>query len=212
MKKATVALAIGGMVAAGGFLGACGTPNTGSAAGSTANTSTGATHTASSNATQVAKSGITVSSDTRCATADLSVSLGAPKKHDDASGQVDVPVTFKNTSSKTCGLYGVPDVSLLGPDDPNGPSYQLVGTDNGVQHNDVEPGMTATATITVLVPGGGAVGSLGSTTWTPTKAQITPPAQSQPLTVDWTSKIAVLRQDSATHPGTFVNGILADPA
>ena len=224
MKKATVAMAIGGMVAAGGFLGACGVPNT--AAGSAPNTSTSASASPTHSATQVANAGTnTAGTNTggnagggnatgatpRCATADLSVSLGAPKKHDDSSGQVDVPVTFKNTSTHNCGLYGLPEVSLLGPDDPNGATYQLVGTDNGVQRNEVEPGRTATATITVLQPGNGSVGSMGSTSWTPTRAQITPPAQSQPLTVDWTPRIAVLRQDSATHPGSFVNGILADP-
>lgn len=212
MKKATVAMAIGGMVAAGGFLGACGVPSTG-AAGSASNTSTSTSAGPTHSATQVAGAGGNATGDTpRCATADLSVSLGAPKKHDDSSGQVDVPVTFKNTSSHNCGLYGLPAVSLLGPDDPNGTTYQLTGTDNGVQRNEVEPGRTATAIITVLQPGDGSVGSMGSTSWTPTKARITPPAQSQPLTVDWTPRIAVLRQDSATHPGTFVNGILADPS
>jgi hypothetical protein len=201
MKKAAVAVAIGGMVAAGGILGACGTTSGTAATGGTTTSTT-------VNAKPVANSG----GDSRCATKDLSVALGAPKKHDDSSGQLDVPLTFKNISTHTCALYGVPDVSLIGPDDPNGPTYQLVGTDNGVRHNDVEPGMTATATITVLPSSPGSVGSMGSTTWTPTKVQATPPGQTQPLTVAWPTSITVLRQDSATHPGSFVNGILADPA
>ena len=206
MKKTAVAMAIGGMVAAGGFLGACGV---GASTTGVANTSTNATSTSTSVSPKAVSS---TGGDSRCATTDLSLSVGTPKKHDDASGQVDVPLTFKNTSSRTCALYGLPDVSLLGPDDANGPTYQLTGVDNGVRHNDVEPGMTATATVTVLTPSDGSVGSLGSTTWTPTKVQATPPGQSQALTAAWPSSIAVLRQDSATHPGTFVNGILADPA
>ena len=207
MKKAAVAMAIGGMVAAGGFLGACGAGNNNSSG--TAGNSTAATSTsAGAGAKPVSSTG----GDSRCATADLSISIGSPKKHDDSSGQVDVPLTFKNISSHTCALYGLPDVSLLGPNDPNGPTYQLTGVDNGVQHNDVEAGKTATAVITVLTPSDGSVGSNGSTTWTPTKVQVTPPGQSQALTAAWPSSIAVLRQDSATHPGTFVNGILADPA
>lgn len=193
MKKAAVAVAV---LAAGGFLGACSVNADVTPAGST--TSLGAK--------PVTKG------DSRCASTDLSLAVGTPKKHDDGSGQLDVPLTFKNISSHTCALYGVPDVSLIGPDDPNGTTYQLIGTDNGVQHNDVEPGMTATATVTVLQPGGDSVGSMGSKTWTPTKVQATPPGQQQPLTAAWPSSVAVLRQDSATHPGTFVNGILADPA
>ncbi|MFC0436719.1 DUF4232 domain-containing protein [Kutzneria buriramensis] len=197
MKRAAVAVAV---LAAGGFLGACGV---------------NADVTPTGNATGLGAGARPVSAtkgDSRCASTDLSLSVGTPKKHDDVSGQLDVPLTFKNISAHTCALYGVPDVSLIGPDDPNGTTYQLIGTDNGVQHNDVEPGMTATATVTVLQPGGDSVGSMGSKTWTPTKVQATPPGQQQALTAAWPSSVAVLRQDSATHPGTFVNGILADPA
>ncbi|WP_326944810.1 DUF4232 domain-containing protein [Amycolatopsis sp. NBC_01307] len=42
---------------------------------------------------------------------------GAPKESQDAKGQFDVPLTFKNTSARTCGLHGVPGVDLIGPDD-----------------------------------------------------------------------------------------------
>ncbi|QUQ66148.1 DUF4232 domain-containing protein [Kutzneria sp. CA-103260] len=210
MKKATVAMAIG-VVAAGGLLGACGTatPSNTAAAG-TSSTTHSATPVAKTSANAAGSS--SGSSDSRCATGDLSVTLGAPKKHDDGSGQFEVPVVFKNTSSHSCDLYGVPDVSLLGPDDPNGSTYQLVTTDNGAPRNQVGPGETATASITVLEPSGDSVGSLGSKSWLPTKAKITPPTQSQSITVDWTPKIPVLRQDSATHPGSYVNGILADPS
>lgn len=211
MKKTAVALALGGLVVSGGTLGACGVPTTGVAAG-TSTPSTGASGTSASSSVKTATQVASTGGDSRCATSDLSLSVGTPKKHDDSSGQVDVPLTFKNISSHTCALYGLPAVSLLGPDDPNGPTYQLTGTDNGVQHNDVEPGMTATAAVTILEPGDGSVGSLGSKSWTPTKVQATPPGQSQALTAAWPTSVPVLRQDSATHPGSFANGILADPA
>ena len=158
--------------------------------------------------TKVADAGATQ----RCTTADLSVSLGAPKESPDAKGQFDVPLTFKNTSARTCGLHGVPGVDLTGPDDPNGTVYHLTRVDNGVQANEVPAGTTATATITVLTPSLGSVGSSGSTSWTPTKLVTIPPGQTQALTAEWPSNLPVLRQDSATHPGTYVNGILADPA
>ena len=139
----------------------------------------------------------------RCTTADLSVSLGTPKESQGTKGQFDVPLTFKNTSARTCGLHGVPGVDLIGPDDPNGTTYHLPRVDNGVKYNEVPAGTTASATITVLTP------SAGSASWTPSKLVSIPPGQTQALTADWPSNLPVLRQDAATHPGSYVNGILA---
>ncbi|EMD28221.1 DUF4232 domain-containing protein [Amycolatopsis azurea] len=148
---------------------------------------------------------------TRCGTGDLAVSLGEPKQLEEATGQYDVPLTFKNISSKTCGLHGVPGVDLAGPDDPNGPVYHLPRVDNGVRVNEVPPGSTATATVTVLSSTEGSVGSGGSTSWTPSKLVTIPPGETEALSVDWPSGLPVLRQDAATRPGSWVNGILADP-
>ncbi len=141
----------------------------------------------------------------RCTTADLSVSLGKPKEK--SPGQFDVPLTYRNISGHACGLHGVPGVDLAGPDDPAfGPVYHLPRVDNGVKDNEVTPGTTASATITVLTP------AEGRASWTPAKLTTIPPGQTQPLTADWPADLPVLRQDAATHPGSYVNGILADPA
>ncbi|WP_103351157.1 DUF4232 domain-containing protein [Amycolatopsis sp. CA-128772] len=143
----------------------------------------------------------------RCTTADLAASLGKPVQKSDAPGQFDVPLTYRNVSDHTCALHGVPGVDLTGPDDPAfGPVYHLPRIDNGVQANEVTPGTTASATVTVLTP------AEGGASWTPGKLVTIPPAQTRPLTVEWPSDLPVLRQDAATHPGTYVNGILADPA
>ncbi|EMD26403.1 putative lipoprotein [Amycolatopsis azurea DSM 43854] len=142
----------------------------------------------------------------RCATTDLSLVLGAPKPSPNSPTQLDVPLTYKNKSPRTCALYGVPGADLNGPADPNGPVYHLTRVDNGVKYNDVPAGSTATATITVLKP------AAGEPTWTPTQVTTIPPGQTQALTANWPSDLPVLRQDAATHPGTYVNGILSDPA
>ncbi|MFG1639136.1 DUF4232 domain-containing protein [Amycolatopsis sp. NPDC049252] len=143
----------------------------------------------------------------RCTTADLAVSLGKPAEKTNAPGQFDVPLTYRNTSDHTCGLYGVPGVDLAGPDDATfGPVYHLPRENNGVKYNEVPAGTTASATITVLTP------SEGGASWTPTSLKTIPPGQTQALTADWPAGLPVLRQDAATHPGTYVNGILADPA
>jgi hypothetical protein len=148
-----------------------------------------------------------VVSTPRCTTADLEVLLGKPAEKNDAPGQVDIPLTYRNTTDHTCGLYGVPGVDLVGPDDPTfGPVYHLPRVDNGVKYNEVPAGTTASATITVLTP------AEGGASWTPTRLNTIPPGQTSPLTAEWPADLPVLRQDAATHPGSYVNGILADPA
>jgi hypothetical protein len=143
----------------------------------------------------------------RCTTADLEVLLGKPAEKTDAPGQFDIPLTYRNTTDHTCGLYGVPGVDLVGPDDATfGPVYHLPRVDNGVKYNEVPAGTTASATITVLTP------AEGGASWTPTKLNTIPPGQTSPLTAEWPADLPVLRQDAATHPGSYVNGILADPA
>jgi len=149
----------------------------------------------------------TSSQTPRCATADLEVLLGKPAEKNDTPGQFDIPLTYRNTTDHTCGLYGVPGVDLVGPDDATfGPVYHLPRVDNGVKYNEVPAGTTASATITVVKP------AAGEPAWTPTKLNTIPPGQTSALTVKWPSDLPVLRQDAATHPGSYVNGILADPA
>nr|WP_086674586.1 DUF4232 domain-containing protein [Amycolatopsis pretoriensis] len=143
----------------------------------------------------------------RCTTADLEVLLGKPAEKNDAPGQYDIPLTYRNTTDHTCGLYGVPGVDLVGPDDATfGPVYHLPRIDNGVKYNEVTAGTTASATITVLKP------AAGEPTWTPAKLNTIPPGSTSALTAQWPADLPVLRQDAATHPGSYVNGILADPA
>jgi hypothetical protein len=183
----------------------------GAAAGMVALTACGtagaATQAPAGAAGAAAPAGAAAAATPRCTTADLAVSLGKPAGKTDAPGQFDVPLTYRNTSDHTCGLYGVPGVDLTGPDDATfGPVYHLPRVNNGVKYNEVPAGTTASATITVLTP------SEGGASWTPTKLETIPPGQTQALTADWPADLPVLRQDAATHPGTYVNGILADPA
>ncbi|WP_328612796.1 DUF4232 domain-containing protein [Amycolatopsis sp. NBC_00355] len=199
MKRILMGIgAAAGMVAltACGAAGAATQPSAGSAG--TAGTAGGA---------GAAAARVPATSTPRCTTADLAVSLGKPAGKSDAPGQFDVPLTYRNTSDHTCGLYGVPGVDLAGPDDATfGPVYHLPRENNGVKYNEVPAGTTASATITVLTP------SEGGASWTPTQLKTIPPGQTQALTADWPADLPVLRQDAATHPGTYVNGILADPA
>lgn len=144
-------ISIGAAALAGAFaLTACGT--TGSTAAPAANGGTGAG--AAEAPAPAAPAAAKTSGTPRCTTADLSVALGKPKEK--SPGQYDLRLTYQNLSDHTCGLYGVPGVDLVGPDDPAfGAVYHLPRIDNGVKYNEVTPGTTASATITVLTPDGG---------------------------------------------------------
>ncbi|MET8995386.1 DUF4232 domain-containing protein [Amycolatopsis sp. NPDC004169] len=198
-------ISVGVAAVAGAFaLTACG--STGSAPAPAANGSTGAGAAAApAPAGQAAPAAAKTSGTPRCTTADLSVSLGKPEEK--SPGQYDLPLTYRNTSDHPCALHGVPGVDLVGPDEPTfGPVYHLPRVDNGVKDNEVTPGTTASATVTVLTP------AEGGASWTPAELTTIPPGQTQPLSVKWPADLPVLRQDATTHPGSYVNGILADPA
>ncbi|WP_084216808.1 DUF4232 domain-containing protein [Pseudonocardia spinosispora] len=142
----------------------------------------------------------------RCHTAQLSVDLGQPSEL--SPGQNMVPLAYTNTSDKPCQLHGVPGLDLQGPDDPNGPVYSLPRKDLG-KTITLAPGARATARIVVLSYEEGSVGSSGSKKWTPTKLVTIPPGETTPLTAPWPATVSVLRQDAATHPGSWVESFTA---
>lgn len=143
----------------------------------------------------------------RCTANELAVKLGAPAKN--SYGQFEIPLVFTNTGAKPCRLIGVPGVDLHGPADPNGPVYSLPRVDDGDKDALAAPGQSSTAHLVVLPYSDGSEGSNGSGKWVPTELVTTPPGQTIPLTVAWPPGISVLRQDTATHPGSSVHGLTA---
>jgi hypothetical protein len=116
---------------------------------------------------------------------------------------------YTNTSRSGCLLRGVPGLDLHGPADPNGPVYQLPRQDRGGPGVMLAPGASAAARVVVLSYEQGSVGSAGSTRWTPTRLVTIPPGETTPLTVTWPAGLTVLRQDAATHPGSWVESFKA---
>lgn len=140
----------------------------------------------------------------RCGTDDLKLEVGAPVEKADTPGQYDLELTYRNISGSTCALYGVPGVDLVGPNDPvHGDTYSLPRINNGPAYNEVPAGSSAKASITFL-----AADPSETDPWIPTTIVTTPPGQYTQLTASWPGRYSVLRQDSATHPGTWVNGFL----
>ena len=147
-----------------------------------------------------------------CLNEQLSARLGT--RTDLGNGQGALPLIFTNTSPQPCRLRGAPVVVLHGPADPNGPDYALfhvVDTGRGLV---MAPGASGVARMVVQSDAPGAVGTNGSSNWVPTELETDPAAHGKKtagLTVPWPAGMTVLRQDGAAKPGSYVEGVKADP-
>ncbi len=111
-----------------------------------------------------------------CGTDSLSLTTGPYGAPGDAP-QIHFDVTLTNTSPESCALQGYPGVDLIGPDDPSwGPVYSLPRQDVEAAPLTLAPGASASSRLTFLPTPDG---------WIP-------------------GGIAVLRQDGASHPGTYI--------
>jgi hypothetical protein len=87
--------------------------------------------------------------------------------------------------------------------------YSLVRRTTGGSEIQLNPGASAAARLVVLSDQDGSVGSFGSRQWAPTQLVTIPPGETTALTVAWPAGLTVLRQDSATHPGSWVEPFTA---
>jgi Protein of unknown function (DUF4232) len=133
----------------------------------------------------------------RCATADLTVALGAATTV--ATAQHRISVTFTNRSATRCVLYGYPGAQLL---DAAGTSYDIVRSPLVNRTTVVlEPGGKAHAVLTYLT----AVADSGPV-FVPTRLAVTPPDDRSSAVVAWTYG-PIVNQEAATHPGTYITAV-----
>jgi hypothetical protein len=133
----------------------------------------------------------------KCTLAELKASRGRTTGE---AGQRHTVIVWTNSSAKTCTMTGFGGIDLQGPPDPTfGPTYSLPRAGKPATTVRLAPGGTAHTTITWLPPQDGPG-------WTPTKLLITPPDETRSATVAWPGG-AVLRQDAATHPGTYFDPV-----
>jgi hypothetical protein len=132
----------------------------------------------------------------RCTLDQLTASLGRTTGE---AGQRHTTVVWTNTSTSDCVMDGFGGVDLHGPDDPMGRTYSLPRSSATPQSFTLAPGHTAHTTITWLPPQDGPG-------WTPTAILVTPPNETRSARLDWPGG-AVLRQDGATHPGTYIGPV-----
>ncbi|MEU9148993.1 DUF4232 domain-containing protein [Streptomyces sp. NPDC048417] len=106
-------------------------------------------------------------------------------------------VALTNKSGHTCTVYGFPGVDLVN----SGQQWSLQRTNATPKRVTLANGASANFTITFLVPAQG-----DSTTFTPTTVVITAPNQRTSYDLPWHGGAVVL-QDGATHPGTYVGPV-----
>ncbi len=141
----------------------------------------------------------TASAAPRCGTDSLSLSTGPYGAPGDDT-QMHFAVILTNISPRSCTLQGYPGVDLVGPD---GPTYSLPRQGGAPQPLTLAPGGSASSRLTFLPTHDG---------WVPGTIVVTPPDATTRLQAPWIpGGIAVLRQDGATHPGTYLGQLqLAD--
>ncbi len=132
----------------------------------------------------------------RCTLDRLTTSLGRTTGE---AGQRHTAVVWTNTSTSDCVMDGFGGVDLQGPEDPMGSTYSLPRTSTTPESFPLAPGHAAHTTITWLPPQDGPG-------WTPTAMLVTPPNETRSARLDWPGG-AVLRQDGATHPGTYIGPV-----
>lgn len=127
-----------------------------------------------------------------CAADSLSLRTGGPPD------ETYVTVILTNISEQACTMQGYPGVDLVGPDDPVfGPTYSMPRQAGDPQPFTLDPWADALSYLTFL-PG-------SPDGWVPSTIVVTPPDATTQLETSWNVPgTSVLRQDGATHPGTYI--------
>ncbi|GAA4851724.1 DUF4232 domain-containing protein [Saccharopolyspora rosea] len=118
----------------------------------------------------------------RCHTSMLT---GAVQQADAGAGQRYGELVLRNTSDETCTLYGYGGMQLLGSDGKALPTTMKRSPNPGPSLIRLAPGQSAQATLHwTVVPHSGEPTD-GQCQPTPVRAYVTPPDETDPLTVTW---------------------------
>ena len=96
-------------------------------------------------------------------------------------------------------MFGYPGVNLV---TGGGIQWALERQSLSPQRIVLPPGGHARSTLTLLRWQAG-----DGTAFTPARAYVTPPDETTYATVAWPSGVVLIRQDEATHPGTFIGPV-----
>ncbi|MEU9339394.1 DUF4232 domain-containing protein [Streptomyces sp. NPDC048290] len=151
-----------------------------------------------------------------CAESALTLAIGASPKSPEG-GQNILLVELTNDSGSPCTVSGFPVVTLKGPDHPvHGPEWELLSgpdTEAPVETVRIPPGQTAAVELMYLT-------DEEADAWIPSEVTLALPHSTNgtTLTAAWPAQDSgmwatgskpwgVMRQDAATHPGTFTSKV-----
>ncbi|MFE2066003.1 DUF4232 domain-containing protein [Streptomyces sp. NPDC059467] len=190
--------AAGNSTSGAGSTGTGATPNGGTSGGgntSGSSTSGGSTSGGSSSGGSSSGGSAAGTSVPSCQASQLGYSWADPGSG--TGQQKHAVVAFTNKSGHSCTMYGFPGVDLVN----SGQKWSLQRTNATPKRVTLANGASTNFAITFLVPAQG-----DSTTFTPTTVVVTAPNQRTSFDLSWHGG-AVLLQDGATHPGTFIGPV-----
>lgn len=121
--------------------------------------------------------------------------------------QWKLPIMLTNQSSVPCTVRGFPGVRLEGAD---GTTWDLVRTNAPSAPVLLGSGEHATADLiyTTAVPYTGTGGGIDfNAGWHVSSFAVTPPNSTNTRTMPWVDSVGLVKQDGATHPGTYIGPV-----
>jgi len=206
IRRGAMAIAV---VAAAGALGACSatgtitatpagsTPNGGAAQGT--NVNSGQSQGVDDKGTPAANGQGVANAGGHPACTNMKVSDSSPDVVNGSGTQWKLPIKLTNQGSTPCTVQGFPGVRLNGAD---GTTWDLVRTNEAITPVLLGPGEYATADLTYLTNDKNS--SDGSAGWHVSTVSVTPPNGTNTQTIPWGDSIDLVKQDGATHPGTYI--------
>ncbi|MGV9560945.1 DUF4232 domain-containing protein [Streptomyces sp. NPDC003480] len=175
-----------------------GSAGTAPAKASTGSASTGSAGTAGSKGGATGADAAAGGSAPACQASQLGYSwAGTKAAPSGGGGQMQATVALTNNSGHACSLHGFPGVDLV-----NGGERWSLQRDNTTPHTvTLAGGASAHFTLTYLTSQSG-----DSSAFKPTTVVITAPNQRSSYDLPWRFG-AILKQDGATHPGTFIDPV-----
>ncbi|MGV9555299.1 DUF4232 domain-containing protein [Streptomyces sp. NPDC003401] len=144
---------------------------------------------------------------TRCHTADLKAgfALGddAKPQMGQTGEQTQAYVWFTNRSERTCTLSGFAGVDMVGAQKTDG-TWSLARSSQKPVKITLGQGDTVDFGITLLPV---AASTPQAEKFVPSKFLVTPPNETEHFTLTWPFGGQILKQDGATHPGTYLSPV-----
>ncbi|MFF2964765.1 DUF4232 domain-containing protein [Streptomyces sp. NPDC057963] len=141
-----------------------------------------------------------------CTGAELKPSLvhGTDADPDPKATQTTATLLFTNVGKRTCTVQGHPGVDLV---TATGDRWSIAWQKTTAQKVTLQPGVATMAELTFL-PVSPSSSAPDQKPFLPKSVKVTPPDTTTTATLAWPwQRIAVLRQDGATHPGTYVGPV-----